>query len=127
MNRLETVHTELAPAAIGPYSQAVKCGTLVFCSGQIPLHPATMTIVEGGIEQQTRQVFDNLKAVAEAAGTSLQQAIKLTIFLTDLGEFATVNQVMAQYFSDPWPARATVEVAALPKGAVIEIEAILAV
>ncbi|MCG8413821.1 MAG: RidA family protein [Pseudomonadales bacterium] len=126
MSDLETIHTDSAPAAIGPYSQAVKAGDTVFCSGQIPLNPETMEVVEGGIEVQTRQVFDNLKAVAEAAGSSLDRAIKLTIFLTDLGEFATVNEIMAQYFNEPYPARATIEVSALPKGVAVEVEAILA-
>lgn len=127
MSDLETIHTNSAPAAIGPYSQAVKYGNTVFCSGQIPLNPETMEVVEGGIEAQTRQVFDNLTAVAAAAGTSLDRAIKLTIFLTDLGEFATVNEIMAQYFNEPYPARATIEVSALPKGVAVEVEAILAV
>ena len=127
MTALETIHTSSAPAAIGPYSQAVRVGSLVFCSGQIPLDPRSMEIIEGGITEQTRQVFDNLKAVAAAAGTSLHKAVKLSIFLTDLGEFATVNEIMAAYFCEPYPARATFEVAALPKGASIEIEAVLAV
>ncbi len=126
MSDLETIHTDSAPAAIGPYSQAVKYGNTVFCSGQIPLNPESMEVVEGGIEVQTRQVFDNLKAVAEAAGSSLDRAIKLTIFLTDLGEFNTVNEIMAQYFKEPYPARATIEVSALPKGVAVEVEAILA-
>ena len=126
MNKIETIHTDEAPAAIGPYSQAVRSGDLVFCSGQIPLDPQSMEIVEGGIEAQTRQVFENLKAVAAAAGTSLDQAIKLTIFVTDLGDFAVVNEIMAQNFSEPYPARATIEVSALPKGAIVEIEAVLA-
>lgn len=127
MSDRETIQTENAPAAIGPYSQAVRSGSLVFCSGQIPLDPKTMEIVDGGVEAQARQVFDNLKAVATAAGSSLDQAIKLTIFLTDLGEFGKVNDVMAQYFTEPYPARATIEVSALPKGAQVEVEAILSV
>ena len=127
MSNIETIQTESAPAAIGPYSQAVRAGDLVFCSGQIPLDPDTMELVEGGIEAQTQQVFANLKAVAAAAGTSLDRAVKLTIFVTDLGDFATVNEIMAQNFSEPYPARATIEVSALPKGAIVEIEAVLAV
>ncbi len=127
MSDIETIQTESAPAAIGPYSQAVRAGNLVFCSGQIPLDPDTMELVEGGIEAQTQQVFTNLKAVAAAAGTRLDRAVKLTIFVTDLGDFATVNDIMARNFSEPYPARATIEVSALPKGAIVEIEAILAV
>ena len=124
---MKTIHTDAAPAAIGPYSQAVRHGDLVFCSGQIPLDPNTMEVVAGGIEEQTRQVFENLTAVAAAADSSLSRAIKLTIFLTDLGEFAKVNEIMAQYFSEPYPARATIEVSALPKGVQVEVEAVLSV
>ena len=120
----QTIRTEKAPAAIGPYSQAIRSGSLVFLSGQIPLDPATMELVGEGVEEQARQVFDNLAAVARAAGGSLQDAVKLTIFLTDLGDFATVNGIMAERFDEPWPARATIEVSALPKGAAVEIEAI---
>ena len=124
----QPISTESAPAAIGTYSQAIEAtGKFVFLSGQIPLDPETMEVVDGGIEAQTRQVFNNLKAVAEAAGSSLDRAIKLTIFLTDLGQFATVNEIMAQYFNEPYPARATIEVSALPKGVAVEVEAILAV
>lgn len=126
MSDPKPINTDLAPAAIGPYSQAVRFGDVVFCSGQIPLDPQSMEIVEGGIEAQTKQVFENLKAVAAEAGTSLDRAIKLTIFLTDLGDFAVVNEIMAQNFSEPYPARATIEVSALPKGAIVEIEAVLA-
>lgn len=126
MSELKTINTDAAPAAIGPYSQAVRAGDFVYCSGQIPLDPNTMEIVPGGIEVQTKQVFENLKAVADAAGTSLEHAIKLTIFLTDLGQFAVVNEIMAQYFSEPYPARATIEVSALPKGAIVEVEAVIA-
>lgn len=120
------INTPSAPAAIGPYSQAVQVGSLVFCSGQIPLDPTTMEIVGGGIEAQAVRVLDNMQAVATAAGAQLQDAVKLTIFLTDLADFAIVNDTMKRYFSAPYPARSTVQVAALPKGANIEIEAILA-
>ncbi len=125
MTDRETIRTDSAPAAIGPYAQAVRAGGLLFMSGQIPLAPDTMEIVAGGIEAQTRQVFENLSAVAAAAGAGLGDAVKLTIFLTDLGDFAAVNAIMAECFSDPLPARATVQVAALPKGAMVEVEAIL--
>ena len=120
------ISTASAPAAIGPYSQAVQVGNLVFCSGQIPLDPVTMEIVSGGIEAQAVRVLDNMLAVATAAGAQLQDAVKLTIFLTDLADFGIVNETMKRYFSAPYPARSTVQVSALPKGANIEIEAILA-
>ena len=120
------IHTADAPAAIGTYSQAINTGGLVFLSGQIPLDPATMEIVDGDFEARARRVFDNLKAVTEAAGGSLDQIVKLTIYLTDLGNFATVNEVMADYFAEPYPARAALGVAALPKGTDVEAEAILA-
>lgn len=120
------IDTPLAPAAIGPYSQAVRCGNLIFFSGQIPLDPASMTIVTGNIEAQTTQVLDNMTAVAIASGGKLNDIVKLTIFLTDLADFATVNETMTRYFNPPFPARSTVQVAALPKGAAIEIEAIMA-
>ena len=120
------IHTDNAPAAIGTYSQATQVGNLVFLSGQIPLVPDTMEIVDGDFESRARQVFENLKAVAEAAGGSLNDAVKLTIFLTDLNDFATVNSVMEQYFDQPYPARAAVQVAALPKGVDVEADAILA-
>ncbi len=123
----ETIHSDSAPAAIGTYSQAVKVGQFVFLSGQIPLVPTTMEVVEGDFAARARQVFENLGAVAEAAGGSLNDAVKLTIFLTDLGNFATVNEVMAEYCSEPYPARAAVQVAALPKGVDIEADAILAI
>ena len=121
----ETFHTDAAPAAIGTYSQAVRTGNLVFISGQIPLVPATMEVVEGDFAARARQVFANLQAIATAAGGSLDDAVKLTIFLTDLGNFATVNEVMAEFCSEPYPARAAVEVAALPKGVDIEADAII--
>lgn len=122
----DIVDTPLAPAAIGPYSQAVRCGNLVYFSGQIPLVPASMTLVTGDIEAQATQVLENMKAVAIAAGGSLKDIVKLTIFLTDLSDFVTVNETMKRYFNTPYPARSTVQVAALPKGAAIEIEAIMA-
>lgn len=120
------IATELAPAAIGPYSQAIRIGDLVFCSGQIPLDPKTMQMVEGGIEEQANRVFANMEAVAVEAGASLCDICKLTIFLTNIGDFAVVNEIMARHFNEPYPARATVEVSALPKAALIEIEAIIA-
>ena len=118
--------TSDAPSAIGTYSQAIQSGNLVFMSGQIPLVPATMEIVDGDFEARARQVFDNLRAVATAAGGDLDQIVKLTIYLTDLNNFATVNSVMESYFSEPYPARAALGVASLPKGVDIEAEAILA-
>lgn len=114
-----------APAAIGPYSQAVRAGDLVFMSGQIPLDPVTMEIVGGGIEAQTRRVLDNLAAVAAEAGGTLNDCVKLTIYLTDLADFATVNQVMQQFFAAPYPARATIQISALPRGALVEIDAVM--
>ena len=126
MTTLEQVQSDAAPAAIGPYSQAIKAGSLVFLSGQIPLDPQSMEIVFTDVAAQTHQVFKNLIAVAEAAGGSLSNAVKLTIYLTDLGEFAVVNEIMAEYFSEPYPARATIQVSALPKGSAVEIDAVLA-
>lgn len=120
-----SIHTDRAPQAIGTYSQAVRAGDTVYLSGQVPFDPATMQLVAGDIEVQARRVFENLKAVAEATGGSLAQAVKLTIFLTDLANFAKVNEVMATYFAKPYPARSTIGVAALPRGAQIEIECIL--
>lgn len=122
----ETIHTDNAPAAVGTYSQAVKVGNFVFLSGQIPLVPETMEIAAGDFTARARQVFENLKAVAEEAGGSLNDAVKLTIFLTDLGNFTAVNEVMAEYCDEPYPARAAVEVSALPKGVDVEADAILA-
>lgn len=119
------IATPEAPHAIGPYSQAIRHGQMVFLSGQIPLVPATMTLVEGDFDAEAVQVFENLKAVAAAAGGSLADTVKLTIFLTDLARFAEVNEVMTRYFDAPYPARATVQVSALPRGAQIEIDAIL--
>jgi reactive intermediate/imine deaminase len=119
------VHTDEAPGAIGTYSQAVACGKTVYLSGQIPLDPKTMALVPGGIEEQIHQMFRNLAAVAKAAGGSLASAAKVTIYMTDLSQFAKVNEIMAQYFARPYPARATVGVGALPKGAAVEADAIL--
>jgi reactive intermediate/imine deaminase len=121
------IHSDNAPAAIGTYSQAIEAGGLVFLSGQIPLVPTTMEIVDGDFEARARQVFDNLRAVAEAAGGSLDDVVKLTVFLTDLDNFATVNSVMESYFTQPFPARAAVGVASLPKGVDVEADAILVV
>ena len=119
------IATDRAPAAIGTYSQAVECDGTVWLSGQIPLDPATMTLVEGDIEAEVRQVFSNLAAVAAAAGSSLAAAVRLTVYLTDLGDFAVVNRVMEEVLDPPYPARATVQVAALPKGARVEVDAVL--
>lgn len=127
MNNKAIIATETAPAAIGPYSQAVKVGNTVWISGQIPLDPGTMTVVEGDISAQAEQVFKNLSAIAEAAGGSLNHSVKINISLTDLGDFDAVNTVMKAFFAEPYPARACVQVAALPKGVAIEVEAILAV
>jgi reactive intermediate/imine deaminase len=121
----EIIRTDRAPQAIGTYSQAVKVGKTVYLSGQIPLDPDTMELVDHSMEAQIRRVFDNLKAVAEAAGGGLADVAKLNIFLTDLVHFALVNQVMAEYFSEPYPARAAIGVASLPKGAAVEMDAIL--
>ncbi len=121
----QIIHTDQAPQAIGTYSQAVRVGDTVYLSGQIPLDPASMQLVEGGIEAQIRRVFENLKAVAAAAGGSLAQAVKVNVYLTDLANFAKVNEIMAQYCSKPYPARAAVGVAQLPRGAQVEIECIL--
>lgn len=125
MSTREPIHTDKAPKAIGPYSQAMQTDALIFLSGQIPLDPRTMELVSEDIEAQTRQVFDNLEAVASAAGSNLNRAVKLTIYLTDLGQFSTVNAIMAERLEEPFPARATLQVSALPKGAAIEIEAVL--
>ncbi len=122
----QTISTDAAPAAIGTYSQAVRVGDLVFVSGQIPLDPATMELVDGDFEAQARRVFDNLRAVCEAAGGSLNQIVKVNLYLKDLANFATVNAVMEEYFEAPYPARAAVGAAALPKDADVEAEAILA-
>ena len=121
----EIISTDNAPQAIGPYSQAVKTGNLIFISGQIPLDPKTGDIVDGTIEDQANQVLENIKSICEAAGHGLEDIVKITIFLTDLGNFATVNEVMKKYFKEPYPARATVEISGLPLGVEVEIEAIV--
>ena len=119
------ISTPNAPQAIGTYSQAMRAGNTVYLSGQIPLDPATGELVAGDMEAQVRRVFENLKAVAAAAGGNLDHAVRVTVYLTDLQHFALVNRVMAEYFSQPYPARAAIGVAALPKGAAVEIDAIL--
>lgn len=121
---LQTIHTPAAPAAIGPYSQAVVAGNLLFISGQIPLDPATGQVVGGGIAEQTRQVMNNLAAVLKAAGVDFSRLAKTTIYITDLSDFAVVNGIYGEYFTGAFPARATVQVAALPKGVMVEIEGI---
>jgi reactive intermediate/imine deaminase len=121
----QIIATERAPEAIGTYTQAVKVGTTVYLSGQIPLVPETMTLIEGDIGAQIRRVFDNLAAVAEAAGGSLAEVVKLNIYLTDLTHFPVVNEIMASYFQAPYPARAAVGVAELPKGAAVEMDAVM--
>jgi reactive intermediate/imine deaminase len=121
----QIVHTEHAPAAIGTYSQAVRVGNTVYLSGQTPLDPKTMQLVPGDFEAQTRRVFENLKAVAEAAGGSLNDAVRVGIYVTDLANFPTVNKVMAEYFAQPYPARTTIGVASLPRNADVEIDCVL--
>lgn len=119
------IHSNNAPAALGPYSQAVRAGSTVHLSGQIPLDPATGDVVDGDFSDLVNRVFDNLTAVAEAAGGSLDDVVKLNIFLTDLGKFGVVNDLMAERFSEPYPARATIEVSALPKGVPVEMDAVM--
>jgi reactive intermediate/imine deaminase len=121
----QIIQTDSAPKAIGPYSQAVRVGDTVYVSGQIPLDPATGTLVSGDIEAEIRRVLENLKAIVQAAGGSLAQVVKVNVFLTDLAHFAAVNQLMAAYFTEPYPARAAIGVAALPRGARIEMECVL--
>lgn len=121
----EIIRTDRAPQAIGTYSQAVKVGSTVYLSGQIPLVPESMELLTGAIEAQIRRVLDNLQAVAQAAGGDLEDLVKLNVYLTDLADFPVVNQVMAQYFSEPFPARAAIGVAALPKGASVEMDAVM--
>ncbi|MBU2872438.1 RidA family protein [Marinobacter salexigens] len=125
MTNKSIIQTENAPQAIGPYSQAVKAGDTVYISGQIPLDPGTMEVVAGDFSAKTRQVFDNLKAVCEAAGGALKDIVKVNIYVTDLANFATVNEIMATYFPEPYPARAAVQVSALPKGVPVEVEAVM--
>jgi reactive intermediate/imine deaminase len=122
---LQPISTPSAPAAIGPYSQAIRAGGTVYLSGQIGLDPATGHLVEGGLDAQAHRAFRNLSAVAEAAGGSLAQCVKLTLFLTDLSQFAEVNEIMKAFFNAPYPARSTVGVASLPRGAVFEVEAVM--
>ena len=121
----EPIHTSRAPAAIGPYSQGIRAGSTIYLSGQIPLDPKTKELVKGDIRAQTKQVFENLAAVSEAAGGSLANAVRLTIYLTDLANFAVVNEVMAEFCKEPYPARVTIGVAQLPRGAAVEIDGIL--
>ncbi|MCI0663410.1 MAG: RidA family protein [Acidobacteria bacterium] len=121
---MENIQTDRAPQAIGPYSQAIKANGLIFASGQIPLDPATMRIVEGGIQEQTRRVLDNLKAVLEAAGSSMDRVVKTTVYLADMGELTAMNEIYASYFSATRPARATVQVARLPRDVKVEIDVI---
>ena len=125
MSNKAIIHSSQAPEAIGPYSQAIKANNTVYFSGQIPLDPVSMTLVEGDLSLQSRRVFENLKAVAEEAGGSLAQMVKITLYLTDLKDFNAVNSVMSEYFQQPYPARACVGVASLPKGAAIEIDAVM--
>lgn len=124
-DKREAIHTNAAPAAIGPYSQAIRTGNTVYLSGQIPLDPATMELAGGGVRGQIRQVLENLTAVAQAAGGTLADVVRLTVYLTDLTDFPTVNEIMIEYFTEPYPARAAIGVAALPKGATVEMDAIL--
>lgn len=127
MTNKAVIQTEKAPAAIGTYSQAIKVNNTVYLSGQIPLDPATMQLVEGDMRAQVARVFDNLAAVCEAAGGSLKDIVKLNIFLTDLGHFALVNEVMATYFTQPYPARAAIGVASLPRGAQVEMDGVMVI
>jgi len=121
---MESIQTDRAPQAIGPYSQAIKANGFIFASGQIPLDPATMRIVEGGVEEQTERVLDNLKAVLESAGSSLDRVVKTTVYLADMNEFAAMNEIYARYFGSTKPARATVQVARLPRDVKVEIDAV---
>ncbi|WP_419419162.1 RidA family protein [Legionella sp. D16C41] len=122
---MQPIHASSAPAAIGTYSQAVQCGNVVYLSGQIPLNPETMELCSDDIQAQIKQVFDNLSAVCQAAGGSLADLVKLTVYLTDLSHFALINEAMMQYFSKPFPARAAIGVAALPKGSQVEVDGIM--
>lgn len=127
MTNKAVIHTDNAPAAIGTYSQAIKVNHTVYLSGQIPLDPATMQLVDGDMRAQVTRVFDNLSAVCEAAGGSLKDIVKLNIFLTDLSHFALVNEVMATYFTEPYPARAAIGVASLPRGAQVEMDGVMVI
>ena len=122
---MNVVKTDKAPAAIGPYSQAVKLGDMVFTSGQIPINPATGEVVTGGIEAEARQVLENLKAVLEAAGTGMKNVVKATVFIKDMNDFAAINKIYGEYFAAPYPARSCVQVAKLPKDVGVEIEAVV--
>ncbi len=121
----QPIHSDHAPAAIGPYSQAIRAGNTVYLSGQTPIDPATGALVEGDIEAQARRAFDNLKAVCEAAGGSFDDIVRVGLYLTDLGQFAAVNAVMAEYFAQPYPARSTIGVSALPKASAFEVDAVM--
>ena len=121
---MQAIHTEKAPKAIGPYSQAIKVGNLVFASGQVPIVPATGEFVEGGIKEQTRQSLTNAKAILEEAGTSLSKVVKTTVYLSDMANFAAMNEVYAEFFTQPYPARSAVAVKTLPKNALVEVESI---
>ena len=121
---MKVIATKNAPAAVGPYSQAIDCGDIVYCSGQIPLDPQTGTVVEGGLEAQAHQMFRNVKAVLAEAGLGLENVVKTTVFMTDLGQFGALNAIYAEYFAEPYPARSCVEVSALPKGVLVECEVI---
>ena len=121
---MNVIATKNAPAAVGPYSQAIDCGDTVYCSGQIPLDPQTGAVVEGGLEAQAHQMFRNVKAVLAEAGLELENVVKTTVFMTDLGQFAALNAIYAEYFAEPYPARSCVEVSALPKGVLVECEVI---
>ncbi|MDQ2702870.1 MAG: RidA family protein [Pseudomonadota bacterium] len=123
----QSIHSDRAPAAIGPYSQATRAGGMVFFSGQVPIDPATGNLVDGDISAQARQAFNNLKAVCEAAGGSFDDIVRVGLYLTDLSQFTQVNAVMAEFFSQPYPARSTIEVSALPRGAAFEVDAIMVV
>lgn len=120
----QVIHTDKAPAAIGPYSQAIQIGQLLFTSGQVPIDPETGAIVEGGIQEQARQTLNNIKAILNAAGTNMGAVVKTTVFLQDMNDFAAMNEVYAQFFQEPYPARSAVQVGRLPKDALVEIEAI---
>ena len=121
---MKVISTKKAPAAIGPYSQAIQVGNLVYTSGQIPINPATGAFVEGGIKEQTRQSLTNVKAILEEAGLSMSNVVKTTVFMADMGDFAEMNAVYAEFFSEPYPARSAVAVKTLPKGALVEIEVV---
>lgn len=121
---MKVIATKNAPAAVGPYSQAIDCGDTVYCSGQIPLDPQTGAVVEGGLEAQAHQMFRNVKAVLAEAGLGLENVVKTTVFMTDLGQFGAFNAIYAEYFAEPYPARSCVEVSALPKGVLVECEVI---